>query len=149
MQRDTNEPSQAGCRRVGAAGAKNPRDIVRRLKKVKWTKFWRFKRVSREEMMPDVLEQLVREFEEKTTVFFQQLVEKSEDLKNQVRKLHSTCEMLRAEKATLKAENLKLKNGILHASETMRDFLQTIVAEADEAAAEVNDTGQGASEAVM
>ncbi len=99
--------------------------------------------------MTEVLQQLVREFEEKITVFFQQLVEKSEDLKNQVTELHRTCEMLQAEKATLKAENLKLKNGILHASETMRDFLQTIVAEADGAAAEVKDAGQEASAAVM
>jgi cell division protein FtsB len=124
-------------------------DIDRRLKKVNWTSIWRTKKVSQEAMMTEVLQQLLRDFEEKATVFFQQLIEKSEDLKNQVNELHSTCEMLRAEKAALKAENLKLKNGILHASETMRDFLQTIVAEADKAAAEVKDTGQKDSEAVM
>jgi cell division protein FtsB len=124
-------------------------DIDRRLKKVNWTSIWRTKKVSQEAMMTEVLQQLLRDFEEKATIFFQQLIEKSEDLKNQVNELHSTCEMLRAEKAALKAENLKLKNGILHASETMRDFLQTIVAEADKAAAEVKDTGQQDSEAVM
>ena len=99
--------------------------------------------------MTEALQQLVREFEEKITVFVQQLVEKSEDLTNQVRELHRTCEMLRTERTTLKAENLKLKNGILNASETMRDFLKTIVEEANEAAAEVKDEGQEAGGAVM
>jgi ribosome-associated translation inhibitor RaiA len=100
-------------------------------------------------MMTEALQQLVREFEEKITVFLQQLVEKSEDLTNQVRELHRTCEMLRTERNTLRAENLKLKNGILHASETMRDFLKAIVEEANEPAAEVKDEGQEAGEAAM
>jgi DNA polymerase III gamma/tau subunit len=118
-----------------------PRDIVKYLKKVNWTKVWRIKKVSREEMMTEALQQLVREFEEKMMVIFQQLVKESEDLKNEVRELQSTCEMLRADKTTLIAENLKLKHGILQASQTMTEFLKGLVVEANEPAPEANDEG--------
>ena len=47
------------------------------------------------------------------------------------------------------AQNLKLKNGILHASESMKDFLQAIVEEANETAGEVKDAGQEVAGAVM
>jgi ribosome-associated translation inhibitor RaiA len=117
------------------------RDFIESLKKVNWTKVWCIKKISREEMMTEALQQLVREFEEKMTVIFQQLVKESEDLKNEVRELQRTCEMLQAEKTKVTDENLKLKNGILHASETMRDFLASIVAEANEAAAEGKEAG--------
>ena len=126
-----------------------PWDIARSLKKVNWTKVWRIKNVSREEIMTEALQQLVREFEEKMTVIFQQLVMESEDLKKEVRELQRTCETLRAENSKLLAENLKLKNGILHASESMKDFLQAIVEEADETAVEVKDAGQEVAGAVM
>jgi hypothetical protein len=128
---------------------KLPRYILRSLKKVNWTKVWCIKKVSREEMMTEALQQLMREFEEKMMVIFQQQVKESEDLKNEVRELHSTCEMLRAEKTTLMAENLKLKNGILQASETMTDFLKALVVETSEAAPEENDAGQAAGGAVI
>ena len=99
--------------------------------------------------MMEALQHLVREFEEKMTVIFQQQVKESEDLKNEIRELQRTCDILRAERNTLKAENLKLKNGILHASETMRDFLRAIVVEANDTAAEANNAGQEAGGAVM
>jgi DNA polymerase III gamma/tau subunit len=124
------------------------RAIARSLKKVNWKKVWRIKKVSREEMMIEALQLLVRDFEEKMMVIFKQLVKESGDLKNEVRELQSTCEMLRSKKIMLEAENLKLKNGILHASEAMRDFLASIVAEANEAAAELKDAGQEAGGAV-
>jgi hypothetical protein len=76
------------------------------------------------------------------TVIFHQLVMESWDLKKEVRELQHTCEMLRA-------ENLKLKNGILHASESMKDFLQAILEEANETAVEVKDAGQEVAGAVM
>ena len=57
---------------------------------------------------------------------------KSEELKNEVKELQHTCDMLRAEKAKLWAENLKLKNGILHASESMQYLLQAILEKAKE-----------------
>jgi DNA polymerase III gamma/tau subunit len=117
--------------------------MVKSLKKVNWTKVWRIKKVTREEKMTEALHQLVRDFEEKMTVIFQQLVKESEDLQNEVRELNRTCEMLRAEKTTLKAENLKLKNGILHSIETMRDSLAAIVGETDEAAAEMKAAAGG------
>jgi hypothetical protein len=120
------------------------RDFVESLKKVNWTKVWCIKKVSREEIMTEALQQLVREFEEKMTVIFQQLVKESEDLKNEVRELQRTCEMLGTEKTTLKAENLKLKTGILRASENMRDFLQAVVADANGAVAEGKDAAQEA-----
>jgi hypothetical protein len=126
-----------------------PRDVLKNLKKVNWTRVWRIKKVSREERMTEALHQLVSEFEEKMSVIFQQLVKESEDLKNDVRELHRTCEMLRAEKTTLKAENLKLKNGILHSIETMRDSLAAIVGEADESAVGLMEAGQEAGGAVM
>jgi cell division protein FtsB len=113
-----------------------PRDIVKSLKKVNWIKVWRIKKVGREETMTESLHQLVREFEEKLTIIFLQMVKEAEDLKNEVKDLNRSCDTLRAEKTTLKAEILKLKNGILHSIETMRDSLSTIVEEADEAAAE-------------
>ena len=87
------------------------------------------------------LQQLVREFEKKMTVIFQRLVMESWDLKKEVRKLQRTCEKLRA-------ENLKLKNGILHASEGMQAFLQATLEEANETAVEVKDAGQEVAEAV-
>ena len=85
------------------------------------------------------LQQLVREFEEKMTVIFQQLVIESWDLKKEVRELQRTCEMLRA-------ENLKLKNGILHASESMKDFLEGIEEETNETALDVKDAGKEVAE---
>jgi hypothetical protein len=115
------------------------------LKKVRWTKIWRIKKISQEEMMIEELQQLIREFEEKTVFFFQQLVKESENLKNEVRELQNTCEMLRGEKTTLIAENLKLKNGILQASKTMTDFLKGLVV--DEAATEENDGDRETGEA--
>ena len=99
--------------------------------------------------MAEALQQLVRDFEEKLMGIFQQLLKESEDLKNEVRELHHTCEMLRTEKTALKAENLKLKTGILHASENMRDFLQAIVADANGTAAEGKDAGREAGGAVI
>jgi DNA polymerase III gamma/tau subunit len=126
-----------------------PRDIINSLKKVNWTKVWRIKKISREEVMTEALKQLIREFEEKTMVIFQQLVKESEDLKNEVRELQNTCEMLRAEKTTLISENLKLKHGILQASETMTDFLKSLVVDTNEAASEANDAGQEAGKAVV
>lgn len=57
--------------------------------------------------------------------------------------------MLRAERTTLEAETLKLKNSILHGSDTMRDFLKANVVEANEAATEENDAGQEEGGAVM
>lgn len=92
--------------------------------------------------MTETLQQLIREFEEKTMVIFQQLVKESEDLKNEVKELQNTCEMLRAEKTTLTAENLKLKHGILQASQTMSEFLKGLVVEANEPAPEENDESQ-------
>jgi hypothetical protein len=59
---------------------------------------------------------------------------KSEDLENEVKELQHTCEMLRAEKAKLWTENLKLKNGILNASESMQYLLQAILEKANETA---------------
>ena len=123
--------------------------IARSLKKVNWIKVWSIKKVSREEMMIEALQKLVMEFEEKMTVIFQQQVKESDGLKNEVRELQRTCEMLRSEKNKFKAENLKLVKGILQAGETMRDFLVSIVAEANEAAAEVKDAGQEAGGEVM
>ncbi len=79
--------------------------------------------------MTEGLKQLVADFEEKLTIIFQQMVTESERLKNEARELHRSYEILRDEKAKLKAENLKLKNGILQASESMRDFLKAIVEE--------------------
>jgi DNA polymerase III gamma/tau subunit len=125
---------------------RNSLDILKSLKKVNWTKIWHIKKVSREEIMTEALQQLVREFEEKTTVIFQQLVKESEDLKNEVRELQNTCERLRAEKSTLTAENLKLKHGIMRASETMMDFFKTLVAEPNEAAPEAIDASQEVGE---
>ena len=98
--------------------------------------------------MTEALQQLVREFEERMTVIFQQLVKESEGLKNEVRDLQRTCEVLRAENSKMFAQNLKLKNGILQASESMKDFLQTIVEEANETGGEVEDAGQGVAGAV-
>jgi sugar-specific transcriptional regulator TrmB len=95
-------------------------------------------------MMAEALQELVKDFEEKMMVIYQQLVKESEDLKNEVRELQRTCEILRAEAANSKAEYLKLKNGILHAGETMRNFLGSIVTEADEAAAEATAESQEA-----
>ncbi len=83
--------------------------------------------------MTAAMQQLIREFEEKLIVIFQQLVKESEGLKNEVRELHRNYEIMRDEKTKLQAENLKLKNGILQASESMRDFLKAIVEEANEA----------------
>ena len=85
------------------------------------------------------LQQQLSEFEEKMTVIFQQLVMESWDLKKEVRKLQRTCEMLRA-------ENQKLKNGILTTSESMKNFLQAIAEEADETAVEVKNAGQEVAE---
>jgi HPt (histidine-containing phosphotransfer) domain-containing protein len=116
-------------------------DNVRSLKKVNW-KFWRIKKVSREEIMTEALQQLLRDFEEKMTVIFQQLAKESEDLKNEVRELESTCEMLRAEKTTLIAKNMKLKYDILQAGDTLRDTLRNIVMEANEPAPEANNADQ-------
>jgi hypothetical protein len=104
-----------------------PRDIVKSLKKVNWTKVWHLKQINREDMMTEELHQLVKEFEEKMSVIFQQLVKEADDLKNEVRELNRTCDMLRADKTALKTENLRLKNGILHSIETMRDSLASIV----------------------
>ena len=87
------------------------------------------------------LQQLVREFEKKMTVIFQRLVMESWDLKQEVRELQRTCEKLRA-------ENLKLKNGILHASEGMQAFLQAALEEANETAVEMKDAGPEVAEAV-
>jgi hypothetical protein len=123
--------------------------IARSLKKVNWTKVWHIKNVSREETMTGDLQKLVREFEEKMMVIFQQLVTESEDLKKEVRKLQSTSESQRAENDRLFAQNesqraendrlfaqnLKLKNGMLTASERLKDFLQGIEEEANEKAA--------------
>jgi hypothetical protein len=58
----------------------------------------------------------------------------SGDMKNEVEELQRTCEILRAEKAKLWAENLKLKNGILNASESMQYLLQAILEKANETA---------------
>ena len=92
--------------------------------------------------MTGALQQLVREFEEKMMVIFQQLITESEDLKKEVRKLQSTSESQRAENERLFAQNdrlfaqnLKLKNGMLTASERLKDFLQGIEEEANETAA--------------
>ena len=126
-----------------------PWEIARSLKKVNWTKVWRIKNVSREEIMTGDLQQLVREFEGKMTGMFQEVVMESEDLKKEVRELQRTCETLRAEKTKLWAENLKLKNGILHASESMKNFLQAIVEEADETTGEMKDVGQEVAGGVM
>ena len=127
--------------------------IARSLKKVNWTKVWRIKNVSREETMTGALQQLVREFEEKMMVIFQQLVTESEDLKNEVRKLQSIGESQRAENERLFAQNerlfaqnLKLKNGMLTASERLKDFLQSIAEEANETALEVKDAGEEVAE---
>jgi archaellum component FlaC len=73
------------------------------------------------------------------TVNFQQLVMESWDLKKKVGELERTCEMLRA-------ENLKLKNDILHAGESMQDFLQAILEDANETAEEVKDAGSRSCE---
>jgi uncharacterized protein YdcH (DUF465 family) len=108
---------------------------------------WAFKKVNQEEMMIEALQQLIREFEGKITVFFEQIVKESEDLKDEVRELQNTCEMLRAEKTTLVAENLKLKDGIMHASKTMVDFFKALLVETKEAAPEEDDAGQENGEA--
>ena len=129
---------------LGPLVQKSSWDIAKSLKKVNWTNVWRIKNISREEIMTEALQQLVREFEEKMTVIFQQLVKESEGLKHEVRELQRTCEMLRAENSKMFAQNLKLKNGILHASESMKDFLQAIAEEADEAA--VEEAGETAME---
>jgi hypothetical protein len=101
--------------------------VVKGLKKVNWTKVWHLKKINREDMMTEELHQLVKEFEDKMTVIFQQMVKEADDLKSEVRDLNRTCEMLRADKTALKTENLRLKNGILHSIETMRDSLASIV----------------------
>jgi archaellum component FlaC len=101
-----------------------------------WSKVWPLKKLSREQMMIEALQQLIRELEGKMTVIFQQLVKESEDLKNEVKELQSTREMLRTEKSRLTAKNLILKYGILQASETIRDLLWNIVMEANESAPE-------------
>ena len=97
--------------------------------------------------MIEALQKLIREFEGKMTVFFEQMVEESDDLKNEVRELQKTCEMLRAEKSTLMTENQKMKHGIMHASETMIDFFKTLLVETNEAAPEEDDAGQESGEA--
>ena len=99
--------------------------------------------------MTEELQQLMREFEERMTVIFRQLVKESEDLKNEVRELQRTCEMQRTENSKMFAQNLKLKNGILRASESMKDFLQTIAEEANETAGEVEDEGREVAGAEM
>ena len=86
--------------------------------------------------MTESVHQVVRDLEEKLSVLFQQMVTETEDLKNEVRELNRTCDTLRGEKATLKAENLKLKTGILNTLETMRDSLSALVEEAGVDAAE-------------
>ena len=99
--------------------------------------------------MTQALQELVREFEEKMMSIFQQLVTESEDLKKEVSKLQITGESQRAENDRLFAQNesqraendrlfaqnLKLKNGMLTASERLKDFLQGIEEEAKETAA--------------
>lgn len=97
--------------------------------------------VVQEEIMIEALQQLVREFEEKMTVIIQQQVMESEDLKKEVRELRQTCETLRAEKAKLWDQNLKLKDGIKRASQNMKDSLQAIFEEANEPAVNVNYSG--------
>lgn len=95
--------------------------------------------------MTETFQQLVREFEERMTGLHQQLLKESEDLKDEIRELHRTNEILRAEKTLLTAENLKLKNSMLHSIESMRDSLAAIVVEANEAAAEVKAAGEEVS----
>jgi septal ring factor EnvC (AmiA/AmiB activator) len=121
-----------------------PRDVVKNLKKVNWTKVWHLKKINREDMMTEELHQLVKEFEEKMSVIFQQLVKEADDLKNEVRDLNRTCDMLRAEKTALKTENLRLKNGILHSIETMRDSLASIVEGEEGEEKEAGKEGVGA-----
>jgi predicted nucleic acid-binding Zn-ribbon protein len=152
--RQSLEPANTGS---GLLMQRIPQDILRCLRKVNWTKVWRIKQVSKEEVMIEALQQLVREFEEKMRAIFQQpvkefeekmmaifqqLVKESADLKNEVRELQRDCETLRTERTTVKAENLKLKSAIMSAGETMRDFLQAIVAEVNEPAAEEKDASQ-------
>jgi predicted nuclease with TOPRIM domain len=124
------------------SAAKSLRDIVKGLKKVNWINVWRIKNVSREETMTESVHQLVRDFEEKLTVSFQQMVKETEDLKNEVRELNRTCDTLRGEKATLEAENLRLRDGILSSIETMRESLSALVEETNVAAAERKEAGE-------
>ena len=110
---------------------------------IKWKKRNQIKveEVVQEEIMIEALQQLVREFEEKMTLIIQQQVRESEDMKKEVRELRQTCEMLRAEKAKLLEQNLKLKAGIKRASQNMKDSLQGILEEANEPPVEVKDDG--------
>ncbi len=110
---------------------------------IKWKKRNQIKvgEVVREEIMIEALQQLIREFEEKMTVIIQRQVRESEEMKKEVRELRQTCETLRAEKARLLEQNLKLKAGIKRASQSMKDSLHGILEEANEPPVEVNDEG--------
>ncbi len=110
---------------------------------IKWKKRNQIKvgEVVQEEIMVEALQQQVREFEEKMTLIIQQHVRESEDMKKEVRELRQTCEMLRAEKAKLLEQNLKLKAGIKRASQNMKESLQGILQEANEPPEEGKDEG--------